>query len=149
MLGDRSEGLLEQLLFKGMLAEGNEVATPLGRERTSSPLLFFTHTLVHRQALESQVRPVTDLLQVIAQKVPLYSRVPLDLVAEHGAEEEVDAALLSDLLDALRTIGAYADSSTEWERAEELQALNEALLRDHGDVLSREDRPLQNCLAPP
>ena len=140
MLGERSEGLLEQLLFKGMLAEGNEVATPLGRERTSSPLLFFTHTLVHRQALESSLRPVTNLLQVIAQRVPLYSRVPLDLVEEQGDAEKIDADLLVQLFEAVRTIGAYADSSTEWERAEELQALNENLLRRHGEVLSEPDR---------
>lgn len=147
LLEERGPSLLEQLLFKGVLVEASGAATPLASDRSNRPLLRFTHTLVHRQALEhGRSRPVDDLYRVIAAKAPLYSHLPLELIAEGEVSQPVGKDLLLGLLASIWTIMTYVDTSVEWHRVPDLIDLRDQLFERHGALLPGSDHDYYSTL---
>ena len=147
LLGDATPTLIEQLLFKGVLIEASGAATPLARERSDEPLLRFTHTLVHRQALEQgEERAVDELYHVIARRAPLYSHLPLELITGKEASGQIDRDLLVDLLGSIWTITTYADAGVEWYRVNGLLDLRDQIFRLYGDLFDPAEREEQKIL---
>ena len=140
MLGEQTDKLLETLRFKGMLAESTGMAAPLQVKVSNSPLLVFTHSLVHRQFLEGSEPDVNRLIEVLAAQAPLYSRLPLDLIKELMKACTADAATIRLAMVQIHQCASYADHSIEWKKGLEYFQIAEDLFACYRDRFSIEDR---------
>ena len=139
MLGERADAMLEQLLFKGMLAEASESAAPIGQNRSGQRLLIFSHTLVHRQIFDEAEAPIDQLVQAVTDGLPLYSRLPIDVLIENIEKIDAPSEEISTLLEAIRTIAAHADHAGDVPYVLKLQSFATDLFAHLGDRLDPEE----------
>lgn len=137
---DIAERKLESLRFKGMLTESMGSAQPVQTRVSTRPLLAFTHSLVHRQFLEGTEPDVDRIVRLLSAKAPLYSRLPLDLLAQGIERCTADADVLGPALIQIRHCAGYADHTIEWKYGMEYFRLAEHLFRMYTDRFSEPDR---------
>lgn len=139
ILGDRATSMLEQLAFKGMLGTASGSATPLGSGRTGQGLLTFTHTLVHLQILEDSPVTPTEIADMIAERLPLYSRLPVERLADGVADIDLPPERIARLLEAMQNLAAHADSRGDVPWSLTLQQINRTILETLADRLDPEE----------
>ena len=116
------------------------MAVPLQVQVSTSPLLVFTHSLVHRQFLEGSEPDVNQLIEVFAAEAPLYSRLPIDVVKELVHVCTVDAITVGLAIMQIRQFASFADHSIEWKKALEYFEIAELLYARHRDSFSPDDK---------
>lgn len=114
---ENAEGMLEILIFKGILHNSSSAPAPLPGDASASAPLAFTHTLLHRHFIDHRTIDTLPIIQVLASEHPLYSLLPFSLIVEHGAPtsatvDELEAAII-------RTLHATKalDSGPDWGHA--------------------------------
>ena len=137
---DAAERMLESLRFKGMLAESTGMTQPIQVRVSSRPLLAFTHSLVHRQFLEVGEPDVDGIVSLLAARVPLYSRLPLELLAGGVDRCTVPAEVLGPALIQIRHCAGYVDQTIEWKYGMEYFRLAEKLFQTHIERFPEPDK---------
>jgi DNA-binding SARP family transcriptional activator len=111
---DGAEGLIEALIFKGILVQTTTPIPPLPERPSRHPLLSFTHTLLHRRLVRNIEVDTARLVPVIASGLPLYSALPLLLLEESagpfGASDDDLLASVTRTLD----VALALDSGPDW-----------------------------------
>ncbi|MCB0712445.1 MAG: AAA family ATPase [Ignavibacteriae bacterium] len=140
LLNDNCKQLLESLRFKGMIAETVVAAEPVQRQQSKFPLMAFTHSLVHRQFLESSEPNVNKLISLLGSAAPLYSHLPFELLRERVGACKVGVDEVVAAMRQIRTCASYVDHKVEWPKAFVLLEIAESLLAENRKAFTEEDR---------
>lgn len=124
-----ADSLIEQLIFKGILATSHTIAKHLTRNSSSKPLLAFTHTLLHRHLADQTELPAEQLMKIFSQELPLYSILPFELLTNQANQVSVesDVGLLA-FHGSLSWVYLELDYTSDWRLAPVVGKVMEALL---------------------
>jgi DNA-binding SARP family transcriptional activator len=132
MLVDRPT--LESLIFSGLLHDLTLPKPPLpALPKSSGSPLAFTHSLVHRQLVESTASRPESLIAVIAAGVPLYSVLPFELIvsgvkATSPALDPVPLELVRRAISSSRNVALALDTTSDWHYALDVYRAAEVLV---------------------
>lgn len=116
-----TERLLDQLTFKGIVVTARVSAPPLDGNASDYPLYAFTHTLLHRHLVDGATVPLRDLLAIVADRLPLYSVLPFQLIpASVDVVDAGDASVLRRAIDRAVAVSAALDRGPDWKLAMEI-----------------------------
>jgi DNA-binding SARP family transcriptional activator len=134
-----NEAIIEALAFKGIIAGAAMTPPPLpNRPGTATPLAF-THTLLHRQFVESARIVPVELMEVIRPYHPLYSTLPFLLFADALPDAGEHKASLTEALD--HTLAVACSHHQAGNNQMTLQLLDAAdRIFDHIQTLLDHDR---------
>ena len=115
---DNADALIDQLMFKGVLATSHTIAKHLTRHASSKPLLVFTHTLLHRHLAGNAQLPIERLMELCSQQTPLYSILPFQLLATNSPQVNVSSNLaLQAFHGSLSWVYLELDYTSDWRLA--------------------------------
>lgn len=138
--------LLECLMFKGIIVEQVGVMRSISANESSSPLLAFAHTLLHRYLLQSAPSVPDQLWHVVSNELPLYSILPLLKI---GDVNRNSICLSSN--DTLRTIQILCnllirlDEGADWSLGVQVWKTTYALAQQFLPLWSDNDRRITLC----
>jgi DNA-binding SARP family transcriptional activator len=136
-----NEEIIDALAFKGIIAGATITPPPLPNRpgaATATPLAF-THTLLHRQFVESARIVPVDLMEVIRPYHPLYSTLPFLLFADALPDAREHRAALTETLD--HTLAVACTHHQAGNNQMTLQLLDAAdRIFDHIQTLLDHDR---------
>ena len=118
LLLDDADRLIEQLIFKGVLATSHTISKHLSRNFSRKPLLAFTHTLLHHHLAGNAQLPPQRLMEICARQTPIYSILPFELLADCGPKIEVQSTLaLEAFRGSLSWVYLELDYTADWRLA--------------------------------
>ncbi|MCB0712324.1 MAG: AAA family ATPase [Ignavibacteriae bacterium] len=151
-----ADEMIDRLIFRGVLQQHPTPALPIvGTNReyglypaSTSPLIGFTHSLIHQHFLSGGEVNRSSLGNLIASDLPLYTHVPISrflssLSKEFNADADgskLDAELLYKGLVRSSLLLYDILLSAEWQDAESLIFLFTSALQQVGEYLTEERR---------
>lgn len=128
------ERLPDELIAQGVIAETFHPVSPLagvpltepgqGWEvpypASDSPLLAFTHSLLHAYLAERAEADIPSLLKLVGSDLPLYSLLPLRLLEKGEIPEETDPDLLIRNIRRLTAVAVTLDRTASWRDGADL-----------------------------
>ncbi|MEO5931390.1 MAG: BTAD domain-containing putative transcriptional regulator, partial [Candidatus Kapaibacterium sp.] len=112
-----AETLLESLMFKGIILATGTAVQALPGEISSSPLLAFTHSLLHRRLAQQAAVNADCIVGVIAAGLPLYSALPFLTLAERPRPLGVTADQFRSALNRTLDVASNLDRGPDWRLA--------------------------------
>lgn len=120
--------LPDELIAQGVIAETFHPVSPLAGvpltepgqgwdvpyPASYSPLLAFTHSLLHAYLAERAAADIPSLLKLAGSDAPLYSLLPLRLLEKGEIPEETDPALLIRNIRRLTAVAVTLDRTASW-----------------------------------
>ncbi|MCC7438464.1 MAG: AAA family ATPase [Armatimonadetes bacterium] len=117
LLGENAR-LLNQLLFKGILATISNAPRPLPGSESTHPLLAFTHTLLHRQLTDAAQPDIPRLLEILADGLPLYSVLPWRILASYQFPTlRLDSQQLQRAITRGLATARHIEQGTDWRNS--------------------------------
>ena len=138
---EHPEPILDALRFKGIIASPATQVRSLSGKRGSLIPVAFTHSLFHRQMLgESEVK-VDALMQVLYQRLPVYSVVPFQLLRDAKEIGGIEFNQLYDVLHYIDYLITRLTNSTDWKLSRVLfQAMTRIVEEREASLLEDESR---------
>ncbi len=122
-----NEHLMDVLAFKGIVAEASPSILPLpGGSNVFAPLVF-THALLHRHLVELAEVDADRLVRVGARRLPLYSVLPWQLLAEHEGAIGLGRDELAEWIERSIDRALALDGTPDWAPAMEIIRAVEAV----------------------
>ncbi|MBL7989448.1 MAG: AAA family ATPase [Chlorobi bacterium] len=119
LLIEDSANAIAGLIFKGVLAPALLSATSITSSASQTPLLTFTHTLLHHYLLEEVAATATvetghRLASIIQQQLPLFAIAPIEYLDRHATQIAFPPDTLAVLIHSLISIGLRITGTTDW-----------------------------------
>lgn len=157
---------IDILMFKGILTQLDSLIPHLSGNASASPLLAFTHSLLHRRLADDQQADIVKLVEVIATGLPLFSATPFQIIA---VTEQLPQLPISGVRDAIQRgldIALELDNTADWPLAmqvwegaqrmfqhigpqmepDQQQTLHALMLIRRGNLLHRDHDALRSVL---
>jgi len=115
---DNDARLLEVLAFKGVLVEGGLLVEPLPTTASAHPLLSFTHSLLHRRLIGTGSMRPSELVELVAHNLPIYSVVPFHLLLDGDDPSGMSTELVRQAVLRGAAICPFLNRSNDWELGE-------------------------------
>ncbi len=140
-------GVIERLIFKGILVVSETPSRPLTQRPGNSPPLSFTHTLIHRRFAESAMVDTTALVEAIAAKTPLYSVLPFQLIVREDAPG-VDAACetVMKAVEQIKYMIPELNNTADWRLNDHLWKAAERIVQLRPDCWGAGQTPLRDLM---
>lgn len=107
--------MLDILMFKGIIAQARSTVSSLNGPPSRRPLLTFTHSLLHRNFVERARFDADRMVALLVQKVPLYSVVPFQLLADYHGTIKVPLADLDIAIEQAFSAIVVLNRSADWQ----------------------------------
>lgn len=132
---DNAGSMLDVLTFKGIIATASTTVPPLPGLASHSPLLSFTHTLLHQHLLAPEPDMAVRLASAIGNNLPLYSLVPLHVLSAHVSLLRLQLSELESLVNRLAELAIHIGSSTRWQVGDDILKTASILVERHSGLL--------------
>ncbi len=116
LLLDRADETIVRLQHAGVVHPVRRFEPPLPGPESSSLPIVFSHSLVHLHLLEESRVDVDRLLAVLLRG-PLYSPLPITLLAARVSELKATGEQIRAIVDRTLRVAGALDTSAEWARA--------------------------------
>lgn len=143
---DDAAGMIGVLMFKGIIATASTTVPPLPGLPSHSPLLSFTHTLLHQHLLAAEPDNVLRLATVTGAGLPLYSIVPLRVLYSHAHMLTLQPQELVSLVQRLSGLAVHVGSSMHWHAAGSVLETVSLLVERHRQLLEDNQRDEMDAL---
>ncbi|MCC7438022.1 MAG: AAA family ATPase [Armatimonadetes bacterium] len=157
---------IDILMFKGILTQLDSLIPHLSGNASASPLLAFTHSLLHRRLADDQQADMVKLVEVIAAGLPLFSATPFQTIAAATELPQLPVSVARDAIQRGLDIALELDQTADWPLAmqvwdgaqqlfqhireqmepDQRQTLNALLLIRRGNLLHRDHNALKVVL---
>ncbi len=118
-----SESCIATLVAKGILADTDSLVPALDHPTSASPLLVFTHSLLHRHFVESAPVDPELIVRIVAANLPLYSIQPFLLLFNLDEPLDVDFETAEAFIRRTLNVAMMIDATTDWRKSEPLLEL--------------------------
>lgn len=108
---------MDILMFKGILTQLDSLIPHLSGKASTSPLLAFTHSLLHRRLADDQHADIVKLVEVIAAGLPLFSATPFQIIAATEVLPELSVSVTCDAIQRGLDIALELDHTADWPLA--------------------------------
>jgi hypothetical protein len=125
-LGDA--GMIDALSFKGVITTSPTARPPLIGTASASPLLAFTHTLLHRQLAPAHRGDTEGLIALIDGDLPLYSVLPFQGVAAARATIAASSHYMCEAIERTIVAATLLERTPDWMLGREHLATVEAMI---------------------
>lgn len=107
---------LQVLIQRGIISHTRSAPPPLYPFSVSQDrLLAFTHTVLHRELLNSSIPNIELIINAIAAKVPLYSVIPYSLITAVDYRPNLTNKVLEQAIEFTSEINAPLVESEDWQ----------------------------------
>lgn len=137
---ETEEPILSSLIFKGILVASGSHGIPIQGNGDGSPVLAFTHTLLHRRLADQDNVNVNRLLHVINADLTLYSLVPFHVLDRHATEITAEPAMIASTILQIAEISHQIDITINWQAAPLLWEYSWRLFEVHRERLDSDAR---------
>jgi hypothetical protein len=117
MMIEGDDSILEKLIFKGILKTTLTPVRNLAGDRSSQPILAFTHSLLHRQFVESAEFDPSHILRILASSTPLYSVTPFQALVDKRPELEGTLPEVRRAIERGLLVAENLDLGPDWHLA--------------------------------
>ena len=124
-------GLIDGLIFRGVLMPLDLPSNPLLGTATGDRLLAFTHTLLHRSLAEEGSVASGEVIDAVARDLPFYSTHVVERAARDGAII-LDPSISHAAAQRLSEAGARLDLTSDWRISLRLYDAVEEIIRTQG-----------------
>ncbi len=108
---------MDILTFKGILTPLDSLIPHLSGKASASPLLAFTHSLLHRRLADDHQADMGRLVEVIAGGLPLFSATPFQLLAAAETLPQLPTDVARDAIQRGLDIALELDNTADWPLA--------------------------------
>ncbi|MCC7438633.1 MAG: AAA family ATPase [Armatimonadetes bacterium] len=123
------EDILQLLIRRGIIGHTYSAPPPLYPFSVSQhPLLTFTHTVLHRELLNSSTPNIEMLMAGVAARIPLYSVVPYSLIATKERNRYITNEVLEQAIAFTLRINAPLVESEDWQFSQALLAAAQRMM---------------------
>lgn len=124
-----ADDALQILIQRGIIGHTYSSPLPLYPFTASQkPLLTFTHTVLHRELLNSSVPDIEKLIIGIAAQIPLYSVVPYSLIATKERSRDIANDVLQQAIEFTLQVNSPLADSEDWQFSHTLLAATQRML---------------------
>jgi DNA-binding SARP family transcriptional activator len=110
-------GLVESLIFKGIIASATTQSAPLLGEEPEQFPLAFSHTLVHRSFVEQGATAGLPLVEILASDLPIYSVLPLQILQRAPLDAPIPLETRRAAIARALSCAISLDRGTDWPLA--------------------------------
>lgn len=123
--------MIDRLVDSGIIATSPTARTPIVGTTSSHSPLVFTHSLLHRALAEHPGPRERVIVDLIADRLPIYSLHPIRLLIGSGAPTGTDPDRTQDAITSLVEAALTINTTSDWEMAGAICDATEALARSH------------------
>jgi DNA-binding SARP family transcriptional activator len=109
-----ADRLVEFLLFRGVLFHLSLPVSPIFGSPATTPLLAFSHTLLHRRLAEREALDVGAIMDVIESGASLYSILPVQSLGRRAIPED-RIERIPKIVERLLDVTDRLTESTDWQ----------------------------------